>query len=135
MNLSDKGRKIVGKNSETKSRLTRGFLSQGKEDFMKYKDFLTDVFRFPFHKKKFVFLISAYLLMVGLTALAANGNIQQTEAAEAKQLIKQAEKLTRRGEFIEAEKILRGVVERSPENSAAKLALGYNLLKTRRFVY
>jgi len=107
---------------------------KGKEDFMKYKDFLTDVFRFPFHKKKFVFLISACLLTASFTALAADGNIQQTEAAEAKQLIKQAEKLTRRGEFIEAENLLRGVVERSPENSAAKLALGYNLLKQRRLV-
>ncbi len=82
---------------------------------MKYKDFLTDVFRFPFHKKKFVFLISACFLTAIFTASAANGNVQQTEAAEAKQLIKQAEKLTRRGEFIKAENLLRGVVESSPK--------------------
>ena len=101
---------------------------------MKYKDFLTDIFRFPFHKKKFVFLISACLLMVSFTATAAKVSVQQTEAAEAKQLIKQAEKLTRRGELVEAENLLRGIIERSPENSAAKLALGYNLLKQRRLV-
>ena len=107
---------------------------KGKEDFMKYADFLTDVFQFPFHKKKVIFLISACLLMVSFTATATKVSVQQTEAAEAKQLIKQAEKLTRRGELVEAENLLRGIIERSPENSAAKLALGYTLLKQRRLV-
>jgi len=99
---------------------------------MKCKDFRAFVFQFPFHKKKFVNLISVCLLAVSFAA--ANDNVQQIESNEAKQLIKQAEKLTRRGELLEAEKILRGVIERNQKDSSAKLALSYNLLKQRNLI-
>ncbi|MGI8786919.1 MAG: aspartyl protease family protein [Pyrinomonadaceae bacterium] len=97
---------------------------------MKCKDLLTKIFQIPFRKKKFVYLVSIYLLTANFAA--ASGEIQQADATESRQLVKQAEKLTRRGEAQEAEKILRGIVERNPKDSAAKLALGYALLKQRR---
>ncbi len=114
-----------GRNSEVT-------LPEGKEDFMKFKDFGAFVFQFPFHKKKFIGLILVCLLTVGFAA--ANDNVQQSESDDVKQLIKQAEKLNRRGELPEAEKILRGIVERNPKNSVAKLALGYNLFKQRNII-
>ncbi len=101
---------------------------------MKYGNFLTDVFRFPFRKKKFVCSLSVCLLTTVFVILAAaNDNVSQT-GGDAKQLIKQAEKLTRKGELDGAEKILREVVGRDPQHSKAKLNLSYVLLKQRRIL-
>jgi tetratricopeptide (TPR) repeat protein len=101
---------------------------------MRFKNFRQFVFQFPFHKKKFIGLISICLLLTSF-ASANDAVAQQKEsAAEARQLIKQAEKLNRRGEFQDAEQILRGVVERNPLDSSAKLALSYNLLKQRNLL-
>jgi Flp pilus assembly protein TadD/predicted aspartyl protease len=99
---------------------------------MKCKDFGWFVFRFPFHKKKFFALISVCLLTANFAV--ASDTVQQKNAGEARQSVKQAEKLNRRGEFQDAEKILRDVVERNPQDSIAKLALSYNLLKQRNLV-
>ncbi len=99
---------------------------------MKYEDFRAFIFQFPFHKKKFINLVSICLLSINLAA--ANAAVGQSEADEARQLIKQAEKLMRRGEFQAAEKILRPIIERNPQDSAAKLVLSYNLLKQRILV-
>ena len=88
------------------------------------------IYSFPFHRKKFICAVCIYLALAALTGLtAAGGDVQQLQAIEAKQLIKQAKKLVRRGEFVEAEKILRQVVERNPKDSAGKLALSYVLFK------
>lgn len=85
---------------------------------------------FPFHKKKFACAVWIYLALAGFAGLtAASSDVQQLQAIEAKQLIKQAKKLVRRGEFIEAEKILRQIVERNPKDSNGKLALSYVLFK------
>lgn len=64
----------------------------------------------------------------------AESSVQQKEAESAQKLIKQAEKLTRRGEFYEAEKILRRAAQSYPQNSKIKLNLAYNLLKQRRLL-
>jgi tetratricopeptide (TPR) repeat protein len=56
------------------------------------------------------------------------------EAGEAKQLVKQAEKLTRKGKLEEAEKTLRDIVKSNPKDSRAKLSLGYVMLKQRRLI-
>ena len=102
---------------------------------MNYENYLLNAVRFPFHKKKIAALISICLLAVGLAA--ANESIGQTakpaKSGESQQLIKQAEKMTRRGELPEAEKMLRGIVEANPKDSSAQLALSHNLLKQRRF--
>ncbi len=102
---------------------------------MKYENFLTDVFRFPFQKKKFVCSLSVCLLTTVFVILAAaNDNVSQTTGGDTKQLIKQAEKLARKGELNEAEKILRQIVERDPQHLKAKLNLSYVLLKQRRIL-
>ncbi|MGI8642435.1 MAG: aspartyl protease family protein [Pyrinomonadaceae bacterium] len=102
---------------------------------MRYKVFLTGIFQFPFHTKHFVTLIWTCLLVGGLAILTpANDDIQQISPEDTRQLIKQAEKLTRKGETAEAEKILRRVVKANPQESKAKLALAYLLLKQRRFI-
>ena len=102
---------------------------------MKYIDFQAVSFQFPFRKKKFTSIISACLLSVCFVlAAAANDDIKRIEPDNPKQLIKQAEKLTRKGNFKEAEKILRGVVERNPKNSKSKIALAYVLLKQRHLI-
>ena len=104
---------------------------------MNYEDFLTSVFPFPFHKKKFVRSFCACFLILGLTAftaLADGDDFQKIQTDDAKQLIKQAKKLARKGELEQAEKILREVVERNPKDSNARVTLGYVLLKQRRLI-
>jgi Flp pilus assembly protein TadD/predicted aspartyl protease len=102
---------------------------------MKYKNFLAVGFRLPFRKKRFICIISTYLLAV-FCALpsAANDDVRRIEPADSKQSIKQAQKLTRKGKLKEAEEVLRDAVERSPKDSKVKLALAYVLLKQRRLV-
>ena len=103
---------------------------------MKYRNFLTEVLRFPFHKKKKSCLLWFCLLTVcfTVTGSAANDGVRQIEAGEAKQLVKQAEKLARKGKLDEAEKAFRGVIERSPKESRAKLGLSFVLLKQRQLL-
>src|SRR5687768_8587860 len=48
--------------------------------------------------------------------------------------MKQAEKLVRKGEFEQAEKILRQVIASHPRESKAKLDLAYIFLKQRRLI-
>ncbi len=98
---------------------------------MRFKGFLADVFWFPFHTK---YLIT-YCLIISLSVLAtANSDAQTTNTDDTKQLIKQVEKLTRRGEIVQAEKILRRVLEINPQESKAKLHLANLLLKQRRLI-
>ena len=59
---------------------------------------------------------------------------QQDSFEDTRQLIKQAEKLTRKGEMAQAEEILRRVLKVDPQESKAKLALAYVLLKQRRLI-
>jgi len=101
---------------------------------MKYKDLRAVFFRFPFHKKKFICIISTCLLTFCFTLPAGANDDVEIETGNSKQLIKQAEKLARKGKLEEAEKILRGIVERNPKESRAKLVLGYVLLKQRRLL-
>ena len=101
---------------------------------MKYKDLRAVAWRFPFRKKKFIRLISACLLTACFTLPAAANDDVDIETANSEQLIRQARKLTRNGKLVEAEKILRGIVERNPKESKAKLVLGYVLLKQHRLL-
>ncbi|MDQ3180611.1 MAG: aspartyl protease family protein [Acidobacteriota bacterium] len=98
---------------------------------MRFRGFLAGVFCFPFHTKHLI----TYCLIVSLSVLAAASNdIQSTNADDTRQLIKRAEKLARRGEIVEAEKILRRVLEINPQESKAKLNLANLLLKQRRLI-
>lgn len=87
----------------------------------------------PFYKKifrdaGFIFLIVACLSVI----VRANNDIQQIDAENARQLIKQAQKLTIRGKISEAEKLLRRGIQIYPQDSSLKLNLAYNLLKQKQ---
>lgn len=102
---------------------------------MKCRVFMTNVFQLPFRKKPLfnLFLICSFIISVS-AFVRAEDNVPQVETPNAKQLIKRAEKLSRRGEADEAEKILRQVIESYPEESKAKLNLAYLLQKQRRLL-
>ena len=92
--------------------------------------FWSGVFQFPFHKKRLIPLVCLSVIAFS-TMVSAGGDIQQADTRDAKQLVKQAEKLTRKGEYAEAEKLLRRVIAANPRLSDAKLALAYLQLKQR----
>ncbi len=99
---------------------------------MKYQDVAAIIFPSPFRSKK---IVSSMWLLLTIGALSAAIDVSaQAEIASSKQLIKQAEKLTRRGDLEKAAPILLGVIEREPHESKAKLALAYVFLKQRRIV-
>ena len=92
--------------------------------------------RMIFFRKKEINIFFALVISTAFLlpqAFAAN-DIQQIAAENERQLIKQANKLTRRGEYTEAEKILRRIIENNPQNAKTKLALAFNLLKQRRIL-
>jgi len=97
---------------------------------MKFDGFLNDIFLLPFRIRRLIG-VSLILALFGLSAIAAE-DIAQTGAEETLQLIKQAEKLSKKGNIIEAEKLLRRAIELNPRLSAAKLKLAYLLVKQRR---
>lgn len=100
---------------------------------MKYENCASGIFQIPFCRKKITPLFSI-CLMFAAGILSATAQEIQIEVATSKQLIKQAEKFTRKGEYEESERILRLAIKRSPQESKAKLALGYVFLKQRRLL-
>ncbi len=100
---------------------------------MKYKFFSAGVVQIPFHHRRLINFIFIGLLVGGFTVSArANDDAQKNDSEDPRQLLKQAQKFTRRGETEEAEKILRRVVKINPQESKAKLALAAVLLKKRQ---
>ncbi len=100
---------------------------------MKYGFSILGIFQVPFRKKKIAAFLAVYLIII-IGATAINADVQRGEVVESRQLIKQAEKLTRHGDLLEAEKILRGIIELDPTSSSAKLALAYNMFKQRNLL-
>ncbi len=102
---------------------------------MNLQGLLLKVFGFPFHKKRLIGITWICLLFCGTSVYAAaKGDTQQVNSDDTRQLMKQAEKLTRRGEVVEAEKILRRVIDINPQESKAKINLAHLLLKQRRLI-
>jgi len=99
---------------------------------MKYKTFSEDVLQLPFRKKSLAVFFLISVLAISASAIAAKDTAQTAE--DAPRLIKQAKKLVRKGDFVEAEKILRGVVQINSRDSSAKLSLAYVLLKQRQLL-
>lgn len=102
---------------------------------MKFRILEMSVFRFPFQIKHFALAAIIALFIGGLPAVGFGGDddVQQLEE-DTRQLIKQADKLTRKGNFAEAEKILRRIIEKNPNHSLAKLKLAYLLLKQNQLL-
>jgi predicted aspartyl protease len=101
---------------------------------MKFTDFRKNIFR-PFRLKFSAATLCVCFLILTFSLPARAGNdIEQIDAESTKQLIKQADKLAKRGELEEAEKILRRAMEQNPKESRAKVKLAYVLLKQRRLL-
>jgi tetratricopeptide (TPR) repeat protein len=84
----------------------------------------------PFRKERFSLAWTGLLILVLFVPALADDS--QTENLQ--RLTKQADKLKRKGEYKEAEQLLRYVVERNPQDSKAKLDLAYVLLKQMRLL-
>jgi superkiller protein 3 len=97
---------------------------------MKYKGFPSNIFLFPFHVRR-LFAVGLISLLCGLSVIAA-GDVQQTAAEDASRLVKQAEKLSKKGNFADAEKLFRRAIELNPRISVAKLKLAYMLVRQKR---
>ncbi len=101
---------------------------------MRYSNFPKSVFFVPFRLKQIsclIFLCSSFFIAAPAICAA---DVQQTGNAETRQLVKQAQKLSKKGNLIEAEKLLRRIIEVNPLESAAKLELAYVLVKRKQLV-
>lgn len=72
------------------------------------------------------------LLFVAAPVIAASPDIQPVNYDDLKSLLRQGDKLVQKGEFVEAEKVLRRATEIDPNNSAIKLKLAFVYIKERR---
>lgn len=88
--------------------------------------------RFPFLLKHLI-LSTIICCVAAFTAIAAN-DIQQINPESPRQLVKQADKFIRKGNLIEAEKLLRRAIDAGPDNSEPKLRLAFICVKQRRLV-
>ncbi len=88
---------------------------------MKFKNFFAGIIQIPFHSKAFDwFSFHSLFLFLSRRCGSGNDDIQQADPEDTRQLIKQAEKLARRGEMAEAEKILRRVLQNKSERIKSK---------------
>ncbi len=72
------------------------------------------------------------VIILFCTIASAVDDVQQINVEEIRDSVKRAEKLARRGEFAEAEKILKGVLKISPKHPKASLTLARLLLRQKR---
>lgn len=99
---------------------------------MRINGFNRENLRVPFRKKCLAISCLMLFLLASTTAFASD--VQQTGPDDVRQLRKQAQKLVRRGDLVQAEKLLRRAVEISPMFSGAKLDLAHVLVKQRRLL-
>ncbi|MGI9035489.1 MAG: aspartyl protease family protein [Pyrinomonadaceae bacterium] len=105
---------------------------EGVLRMMKANTFLN--FHFPCRNGNAVCFLGICLSLTFFCLTAAASANAQQDAPDSRRLIKQAEKLSRKGNYTEAETLLRGAVEQNPNNSKLKLSLSYVLLKERKFL-
>jgi predicted aspartyl protease/thioredoxin-like negative regulator of GroEL len=79
-------------------------------------------------------LVGACLICTAAIFATDTTDVQQADGENARQLIKQSDKLLRRGNLPEAERVLRRALVLSPENSLAKLKLAFVNIKQRRLL-
>jgi predicted aspartyl protease/Flp pilus assembly protein TadD len=99
---------------------------------MKFDDFPERLFFFSFRPERLIAL-SLICLLTAFSAIASD-EVQQSAAEQSRRMIKQAQKLSKKGELVEAEKLLRRAVEVNSQESAAKLDLAYLLVKQKRLI-
>lgn len=96
---------------------------------MQFKNYRKDSNRI-FVKKRPLILI--FLIFICAVFAFGADDIQQTEPQNVKAMLKQAQKLARRGETAQAEQILRRAVAAFPKDENARLDLAYILLKQKQ---
>ena len=99
---------------------------------MKSVYFPKRMFFIPFHLERAVEIALILLTLFSFSALASDDVQQVTE--DSRKLVKQAQKLSRKGNLPEAEKILRRALEINPSSSDAKLYLAHLLVKQKRLL-
>jgi len=77
-------------------------------------------------------LLALTVLLLSSPSALAYGDIQQVNSNDFRRLLKAGDKLVRRGEYLEAEKIFMRATEIDPNHSGAKLKLAFVYLKQRR---
>ena len=88
---------------------------------------------FSSHKKYEVLLLFILIFSLSVNAFSAV-DVEKINPQNIKKLLKKAKRLQRKGKTKEAEKILRQVIARYPQNAKAKLNLAYILLKRKRLL-
>ena len=92
----------------------------------------TNIFHLPFHSRRLIILALAVLFSAAAPfSAAASSDVQQADE-ESRRVVKQAKKLVKNGRLNEAEKLLRGDIERVPQGTTSKLELAYVLFKQKK---
>ncbi|HEX9959307.1 MAG TPA: aspartyl protease family protein, partial [Pyrinomonadaceae bacterium] len=86
----------------------------------------------PFFRTKIIWAGLVLVFVSAAATLRAAGDVQQTEPENIRQVARQAEKLVRRGELVEAENLLRRITGQNPKDSKLKVKLAYVLMKQKR---
>lgn len=95
---------------------------------MQFKISRTDLIKIFSKKISLVFVF----LLLACSATFATGDVEQPDGQTLKEMIRRAEKLSRRGEIVEAEKILRRANATYPQDVDARLALAHVLIKLKQ---
>lgn len=89
-----------------------------------------DFFRAPFRSAA-AFAVVLLLASASVTVISAYDSF---EPGDTKRLVKQAKRHVRRGDYSEAERLLREAIRLSPQQSSAKVELAYLMVRQRRVV-
>ena len=79
-----------------------------------------------------ILLVAAVILLTIAVPVLANSDIQQAKADDFRAVLKEGERSLRRGEYIDAERLIKRALEINPAHSGAKLRLAYVYVKQRR---
>lgn len=94
---------------------------------MSHAQIRADLFRTPS-----LIALAALILALALSASAASSDIQQVNGDDFRSLLKQGDKLVKKGEYVEAEKVFKRAIEINPNHSGAKLKLAFVNVKQRK---
>ena len=89
------------------------------------------IYRSPFRSGPAILALAVLLAIAAPLAVAAGDDAPQTDEY-SRRVVKQAKKLAQTGNLEEAEDLLRGDVERNPQNAASRLDLAYVLFKQKK---
>lgn len=77
-------------------------------------------------------LATIFVITLAVTGVCAAADVQQVTGDDLRSLLKLADRHVRRGEYHEAEKLFKRVIEMSPDHTGARLKLAFVHVKQRR---